>query len=581
MPGRIRALRRISQLAFLGLYLTLFAFAGRAVLLGLPPDLFLRADPLLALSAVVSLRRVVTPLLWYALPLIVLSLLLGRAFCGWVCPMGTTLDLLERLFKMRGRRPGQAPPWRRVKYYLLLALLVTMLLPVANRSQSEPSLSGSVGLSAVYAADPIALLTRTLTLSGVPPVQWTITFARDVNFIWAYAPVAENRPWMERLFWRIGAALDRFARPTAPPHFRLGALTLLIFAALVGLSSLARRFWCRNLCPLGALLGLLSKASPLRLRVSDKCTNCMRCVNECKMGAILEDPKKYRGTECIWCYACAAVCPEGAVSVTTSRASSGRDDRVDPARRRVLEAMGIGVAAALLPKVDWSAKRTQGGERVLTISSERLIRPPGAQPEDAFVTACVRCGECMKVCPSNGLQPAFGEGGIEALGTPILVPRMGPCNEVCEACWQVCPTHAIQPFRAEEKKYLFLGTANVDRSKCIAWAYGRQCVVCDEACPYDAIYQDVLDGLPRPVVDDRVCVGCGQCEYVCPVEPRAAIRVSASGDKRHLSREEQRALREAAPPRPDSGQGEAETSIDAGEQTPYPESYPYPQQNGE
>ncbi len=576
MPGRIRALRRFSQLAFLALFLTLFAFAGRAVVLGLPPDLFLRANPLLALSALLSLREAALPLIWYALPVVVLSLLLGRVFCGWICPMGTALDLLERLFKMRGRRPSQAPPWRRVKYYLLLALLVTMILPAAHRSPREPSLSRSVGLSAAYAADPIALLTRTLTLSGVPPVQWSITFARDVNTAWAYGPLTENRPWLERLFWRFGAALSWFARPGSPPHhFRLGLLTFVIFAAIVALGSLARRFWCRNLCPLGALLGLLGRISPLRLRVSDKCTNCLRCVNECKMGAILEDPKKYRGGECIWCYSCLAVCPEEAISVTTGRALSGRDDRVDPERRRVLEAIGIGVAAVVLPKVDWSTKPTQGGERVLKLSSERLIRPPGARAEEAFVTACVRCGECMKVCPTNTLQPAFGEGGIEALGTPILVPRMGPCSDMCDACGQVCPTGAIQPFRAEEKKHLFLGTATIDRSKCIAWAYGRQCVVCDEACPYDAIYPDVLDGLPRPVVDDRVCVGCGQCEYVCPVEPRAAIRVSSSGDKRHLSREEQRARREAAPLRPDQ-QGDAEAGIDAGDQTPYPDSYPYP-----
>jgi ferredoxin-type protein NapF len=590
MHSRVRRLRRLSQIAFLTGFLVLFGFAGRSPTLHslsdgaasgwrLPADLFLRADPLLALSAMLSLRQILLPLLWYALPVVVLSLLLGRVFCGWVCPMGTAIDLCERIGGIRGRGPSHAPPWWRVKFYLLVALLLTMLLPAAHRSPREPSLSQSLGLSAVYLVDPIALLTRTLTLSGVAPAQWTITFARDVNLVWTAAPLVEKRPWLGAALQRVGSGLEWLVRPDSPPYFRLGLLSFAIFLGIVALGSFARRFWCRNLCPLGALLGVLGKLSPLRLRVSDKCTRCLRCVHECKMGAILEDPKQYRGPECIWCYACLAVCPEKAISVIVRPAESGRQDGLDLQRRRVLEGMGIGLAAVLLPKVDWTAKRTQAGEKVLKLSSERLIRPPGALPEDAFVTACVRCGECMKVCSTNTLQPAFGEGGLEAVGTPVLVPRMGPCAESCVACGQACPTRAIQPFGMEEKPHLFLGTANVDRSKCIAWAYGRQCMVCDEACPYDAIQADVLKGLPRPVVNDRVCVGCGECEFRCPVEPRGAIRVSASGDKRHLSRAEQRALREAASPGAKTGEEEAGSEAPAAEQdmidkAPYPGAYP-------
>jgi len=577
MYHRLLLLRRISQCLFFAAFLALFAFAGRAALLHLPADLFLRADPLLALSAMLSLRQVLLPLLWYALPVVVLSILLGRVFCGWVCPMGTAIDLCERACRIAGRRPSQAPQWRRLKFYLLIALLVTMLLPVAHGARQQASLSQSLALSAVYVADPIALLTRTLTLAGVPPVQSGLAFARDVNTVWIYGDLAGSRPWLETLLGRVDSALRRFARPDSPPHFRLGLVTLALFVGIIALGALARRFWCRNLCPLGALLGLLGKLSPLRLRVPDKCTHCLRCVNTCKMGAILDDPKQYRGAECIWCAACLAVCPEQAISVTARRADSGRTDKVDLERRRLLGAIGLGLAAAVLPKVDWSAKRTQAGERVLKLSSERLIRPPGALPEDAFVTACVRCGECMKVCPTNTLQPALGEGGLEAIGTPLLVPRMGPCADYCAACAQVCPTRAIQPFLAEEKSHLFLGTARVNRSECLAWAYGRQCMVCQEACPYVAISADLLNGVARPVVDDRICVGCGECEFRCPVEPRGAIRVSAGGDKRHLSRTEQRALRERAPfpgSQPADTAGEGPPEQDIIDKAPYPNPYP-------
>ena len=224
----------------------------------------------------------------------------------------------------------------------------------------------------------------------------------------------------------------------------------------------------------------------------------------------------------------------------------------------------MGVAAAMLPKMDWGTKPTSARDRTLKVSSDRLIRPPGAKPENAFVNACMRCGECMAVCPTNTLQPALGEGGMEALGTPILVPRIGPCTQMCNSCGDVCPSRAIEPFAIEEKAHLYLGTAVVDRNKCIAWAEGKQCIVCDEACSYHAFKPDRETAVGRPIVDPEICVGCGQCEFVCPVEPRAAILITGGGDRRELSREDQRARREAAGPLTPSSQQEPSS------QSPYP-----------
>ena len=534
-----RGLRRALQLAFLAAFVLLFALAAYPLKAPVPVDLFLRADPLLALSAMISLRRLILPLLWYALPLVVLSLLLGRVFCGWACPMGTVLDICERLFRVQARPRAHAPQWSRAKFYVLIGLLVTMLLPAAHRAKQEVALSQSVGLSAVYLADPMALLTRTLTWAGLPAVQYVFTFGRDTATAWAYSPLVERHPTLARALSPVQFGLSRAARPV---YFRTGLLTFAIFAAIVALGRYAPRFWCRNLCPLGALLALLGKASPFRLAVSDRCTPCMRCANECKMGAIGEEPHRYAGPECIGCFTCLAVCPEGAVSLTLGHQRTGRDDAVRLDRRRVLQAVGLGVAAVVLPKVDWRTSRSAATEGVLKISSERLIRPPGARAEEEFVTACVRCGECMKVCPTNALQPALGEGGLEALATPILVPRIGPCSQPCNLCGRVCPTSAIGAFSVAEKAHLYLGTARVDRSTCIAWAADRQCLICQEACPYAAISQTLVGGVGKPVVDERICVGCGMCEWVCPVEPLGAIRVCSAGDRRHLTREAQRRL---------------------------------------
>jgi ferredoxin-type protein NapF len=292
--------------------------------------------------------------------------------------------------------------------------------------------------------------------------------------------------------------------------------------------------------------------SPVRLAVSDGCNRCQRCVNECKVGAITEDPRQYRGPECIECYSCVAVCPQQAVTIAAGYDDTARRDEIEIDRRRVLAAMGAGLAAVAIPKASLGAKHTEATEGVLKLSSERLIRPPGSLAEPEFVTACVRCGECMKVCPTNTLQPAVGEGGLEALGTPVIVPRAGPCTQPCNLCGEVCPVRAIEPFSIDEKSYLYVGLASVNRSTCIAWVKDRECLICDEACSYNAISQELIDGLGRPVVDERICVGCGICEWVCPVEPLGAIPVDSSGDKRHFTRAEQQQLRAEAEERPAS-----------------------------
>jgi NAD-dependent dihydropyrimidine dehydrogenase PreA subunit len=119
----------------------------------------------------------------------------------------------------------------------------------------------------------------------------------------------------------------------------------------------------------------------------------------------------------------------------------------------------------------------------------------------------------------------------------LLVPRIGPCAAECTACGQVCPTDALAPFTVEEKYWIYLGTAAIDRSTCLVWAQGRQCLICDEYCTYDAIYwkQDE-QGRRVPYVDEFRCVGCGLCENACPIQPLAAIRVSSIGDKREWPR---------------------------------------------
>lgn len=462
---------------------------------GAPIDTFLRIDPLVAVSTMLAVRQVITILVIFALPVILLTMLFGRFFCGWLCPLGTTLDAADFLFWRK--RSKRTKPWnpRNFKYYLLFAVLVGSLLT----SQIA------------YFFDPICIITRSLTLVVFAPVQMVI---RSIS------------PGTQMTFL-----------PEGQFFYRMNLLALLIFAGIIGLNSISRRFWCRNLCPLGALLALLSRFSIMRRIVGD-CHECTKCANDCKMNSIQPNYQDYLAPECIYCYSCTRFCPAHDTKIIPATGKPGYIADYDLSRRRILQAVGIGVLSAGVLKTHASAKKSRESE--IKSSSPQLIRPPGALPEDQFNNRCIRCSECMKVCPTNGLQPALAEAGLDGFWTPVLVPRIGECVQNCNLCSQVCSTQAIQPFEIEDKTYIFMGTAVIDRSACIAWNSDKPCLVCDEYCSYHALHWKTVDGVRRPFVDQKKCTGCGICESACPIQPQAAIRVFSFGDKRHMSREEQK-----------------------------------------
>jgi ferredoxin len=190
-----------------------------------------------------------------------------------------------------------------------------------------------------------------------------------------------------------------------------------------------------------------------------------------------------------------------------------------------------------------------------------LIRPPGSLDESHFLDRCIRCGDCMKVCPNNALHPATLEGGVEGLWTPVLVPRIGYCEPNCVLCSQVCPTGAIWDLAVADKNKkgspVRIGTAFYDRGRCLPWAMGIECIVCEEWCPTSpkAIYlvpAEVVDRngetktVKQPFVDPRLCTGCGACEYACPIKGSPAIYVTSAGETR--SKTNQFLLKENQPP---------------------------------
>jgi ferredoxin len=399
---------------------------------------------------------------------IIATLIFGRYFCGFICPLGTTIDIFHSFTKKR----------QKSKFTLRNGKYVTLIFLIAG---------AVLGVSFLHFLDPLVILERSFTLIFYPAFMY-----------------------VSGLF-NIGSA----------PIYTESAFALLVIALILGLNFFSQRFWCRNICPLGGLLALLSKFAVFKFAFAKGCTKCGICEKICPTDAISFESEKVAAGECIACLQCIYECPQNALKYKISIVPS----RLDLNRRHLIGALGTTVIVA--PLVRTLLHRRLSG---------KLIRPPGSIPEPDFLNICICCGKCIKVCPTNGLQPCILEAGVNGFWTPRLVSRIGGCEKNCNMCGQVCPTSAVRNLTLEEKTYVKMGTAVIDHARCIAWEQDLVCLICDEACPYDAISslnETIRDTtLLRPFVDERICTGCGLCEARCPIEGRAAIEVFSIGEER-------------------------------------------------
>ena len=170
------------------------------------------------------------------------------------------------------------------------------------------------------------------------------------------------------------------------------------------------------------------------------------------------------------------------------------------------------------------------GFRFLGRNKKNIIRPPGSIEEEDFNYKCVRCGNCILACPAKCLKPVTFDKGIVEWGTPHILARQAGCI-MCLSCFKVCPSSAIIKIPANMVK---IGTAEINKTRCLVWLYQKDCLVCLEYCPVGAICSDKKG---RPFVDEKVCIGCGLCEQNCPVKGISAIRVSNKGERRYHLRE--------------------------------------------
>ncbi|SFM42301.1 4Fe-4S binding protein [Thermodesulforhabdus norvegica] len=472
-----------------------------------PIRFFFLVNPLTALSLLLGGNLPGKGFLW-SLLVVALTLVAGRFFCGFFCPLGTVHHVASQgvMSQVRALR------YRRIKYAVLLALII----------------SSVAGLNMAGVIDPISLIYRSFALLILPALflglQKISEFMGGLGINFFYEISGHMEAWaMELSGWKL-----RF--------YQVSWLTGLLFIGIVALNRVYPRFWCRILCPLGALFALLVRFSLLTIKRREKrCTHCGICMKYCPGNADPEPGVDWRKSECLLCLRCMSKCPEGVISFSFA-SKQGHEGDTGITRRVFLTGAIAGLSLPLM-------ERVKG--RGVVIPRDRLIRPPGSLPEEEFLKTCYRCGICMKRCPTNAIQPALGEAGVAGLWTPVLVMAFGYCEHTCTACGALCPTGAIRPLTVEEKigKPIRIGSAYIDRSLCLPWSQNIPCIVCEEHCPTSpkAIYFETKrlkrkDGsvvdLQLPCVDLARCTGCGICENKCPVKSKPAIRITSSGESR-------------------------------------------------
>jgi len=427
--------------------------------------------------------------------LLVLSLVFGRVYCSFICPMGVYQDVVAWLSKKFTKKK---------KYTFSKAMTVLRWT--------------------VLAATVIAFIFGFNFLVGLLDPYGA--YGRIVTHIFRPAYLAGNN-----LLEYIFSSFDNYTFYKVG-IYSLGVLsTLIALVTLVGIGLLAwrnGRTWCNTICPVGTVLGFISRYSLFRLQFDDdKCNSCGLCAMKCKASCINSKDKQIDYSRCVTCFNCIEACNRSAMKYAPYKwkktvTNVPENKTVDESKRRFLSATVVTAVAAT----------SLMGQKVASITGKRALKrnlpivPPGGLNVENLQEKCISCHLCVSKCPSHVIKPAFTEYGLGGMMQPRLYFDHGFCNYDCTVCSDVCPSKALRPLTVEQKHQTQVGQVHFIRHNCIVFTDETNCGACSEHCPTQAVHMVPYKGvLTIPETDVSICVGCGGCEYVCPAKPYKAIYV--------------------------------------------------------
>ncbi|MCX7787840.1 MAG: 4Fe-4S binding protein [Spirochaetes bacterium] len=446
------------------------------------------------------------------------TVLFGRWYCAFLCPLGTIQQIASPRRMIRGGRLIQHPVWDDLIRYGLLGLVAALV--------TVTSIAGWSGSMVVLdLLDPYGLFGRIL---------------RDLFF-----PLIVFLNWLlfqvSRLFELIVPLLSY--KPDLPVFFA----TLLLGGSWFVAARKRGRIYCGSFCPVGTVLGLGGRVSLFQIQMDGReCTRCGLCINTCPVGALNRGSSgeiHLEAGRCVLCMNCIEACPVGALrygrrtEAARVASSEGASSTYIPSRREflgkaariskglvayvTLTVLGGVITYGLAPGRFLLKKRASSPSLQPNLPST----PPGSQGIHRFTSLCISCHLCVSHCPTGVLSPSLWEYGMKGLFQPVMDYQRGFCEYECTRCGEVCPTGAILPLSVEEKKTIQIGRVKFEQDRCVVVTQGTICGACAEVCPTHAVgmipYRNNLD---LPATDNALCIGCGSCEHACPV-PQKAIFV--------------------------------------------------------
>ena len=433
--------------------------------------------------------------------LVVLTLILGRVYCSVICPLGVMQDIISWLSGRRKKkrfRFSYSPEVKWSRYGVLAVFIVALLAGIGS-------------LVALFA--PYSSYGRIVSNLFAPLYQW------GNNLLAYFAERADSYAFYETEVWMKGLGT-----------FIVAAVTFIVIAVLAWRNG---RTYCNTICPVGTVLGFLSRYALFRPVIdAGKCKECGLCSRKCKVSCINYKEFRIDYSRCVDCMDCIDTCKHGAIHfacrLKKSEPAKEEGKPVDTARRGFLTATAVVAASATLQAQE---KKVDGGlavieDKKIPVRATRIV-PPGALGIRHFEQHCTACQLCVSVCPNGALRPS---SGTMTLTQPEMTYERGYCRPECMRCSEVCPAGAIRPITVADKSATHIGHAVWVRENCIPLTDGVSCGNCARHCPVWAILMvpsdpENPDSPKIPVVNEERCIGCGACENLCPARPFSAIYV--------------------------------------------------------